>query len=130
MSGKPTSSSHMRVALVSTGSRMDRLRSNQSRERRAVPSVTIGLVTESLRLNAFVLTLIEEAMAEGNPSGIRANLGRLTQPGTLAKCDPFDIPSTSHWTGVAIIVKGSRTTTCIVTQSRTSTRLMPSSLAG
>ena len=69
-------------------------------------------------------------MAEGNPFGIRANLGRLTQPGTLAKCDPFDIPSTSHWTGVAIIVKDSRTKTYIVTRPRTSTRPMPFSLAG
>jgi hypothetical protein len=69
-------------------------------------------------------------MAEGNPSGIRANLGSRTQPDTLAKCDPFGIPSTSHWTGAAIIVQCSRTTTCIVTQSRTSTRPMPSSLAG
>jgi hypothetical protein len=25
--------------------------------------------------------------------------------GTLAKCDPFGIPSTSHWTGAAIIVQ-------------------------
>jgi hypothetical protein len=24
--------------------------------------------------------------------------------GTLAKCDPFGTPSTSHWTGAAIIV--------------------------
>ena len=26
--------------------------------------------------------------------------------GTLATCDPFGIPSTSHWTGAAIIVQG------------------------
>ena len=69
-------------------------------------------------------------MAEGNPSGIRANLGRLTQPGTLPKCDLFGIPSTSHWTGAAIIVHFRRTKTCIVTQPRTSRRPMPSSLAG
>jgi hypothetical protein len=25
--------------------------------------------------------------------------------GTLAKCDPFGTPSTSHWTGAATIVK-------------------------
>ena len=50
--------------------------------------------------------------------------------GTLAPCDPFGIPSTSHWTGAAIIVKCWRTKTCIVTRSRTSRRPMPSSLAG
>src|SRR5260370_40110156 len=46
------------------------------------------------------------------------------------QCDPFGIPSTSHWTGAAIIVQYPRTKTCIVTRSRTSTRPMPSSLAG
>src|SRR6266700_3859420 len=45
--------------------------------------------------------------------------------GTLAKCDPFGTPSTSHWTGAAIIVQSPRTKTCIVTRSRTSTRPMP-----
>ena len=50
--------------------------------------------------------------------------------GTLAKCDPFGTPSTSHWTGAAIIVQSPRTKTCIVTRSRTSTRPMPFSLAG
>jgi hypothetical protein len=45
---------------------------------------------------------------------------------TLAPCDPFGIPSTSHWTGAAIIVQESpRTRTCIVTRSRTSPRPMP-----
>ena len=57
---------------------------------------------------------------------------RLVYPigGTLAKCDPFGTPSTSHWTGAAIIVQSPRTKTCIVTRSRTSTRPMPFSLAG
>src|SRR5712691_4455898 len=50
--------------------------------------------------------------------------------GTLAKCDPFGTPSTSHWTGAAIIVQSPRTKTCIVTRSRTSTRPMLFSLAG
>ncbi len=50
--------------------------------------------------------------------------------GTLAKCDPFGTPSTSHWTGAAIIVQSPRTKTCTVTRSRTSTRPMPFSLAG
>ena len=50
--------------------------------------------------------------------------------GTLAKCDPFGTPSTSHWTGAAIIVRSPWTKTCIVTRSRTSTRPMPFSLAG
>src|SRR5437867_5224404 len=50
--------------------------------------------------------------------------------GTLAKCDPFGTPSTSHWTGAAIIVESPRTKTCIVTRSRISTRPMPFSLAG
>jgi len=49
---------------------------------------------------------------------------------TLAKCDPFGTPSTSHWTGAAIIVQSPRTKTCIVTRSRTSTRPMPFSSAG
>jgi hypothetical protein len=34
------------------------------------------------------------------------------------QCDPFGIPSTSHWTGAAIIVQWSRTKTCIVTRLR------------
>ena len=46
-----------------------------------------------------------------------------------ASCDPFGIPSTSHWTGAAIIVQCPRTKSCFVTWSRTSTRPMPSSLA-
>jgi hypothetical protein len=50
--------------------------------------------------------------------------------GTLTRCDPFVIPSTLHWTGAAIIVKRLRTKTCIVTRSKTSSRPMPSSLAG
>jgi hypothetical protein len=49
---------------------------------------------------------------------------------TLAKWDPFGTPSTSHWTGAAIIAPSPRTKTCIVTRSRTSTRPMPFSLAG
>ncbi len=50
--------------------------------------------------------------------------------GTLARCDPFGIPSTSPWTGAAIIVKASWTKTCIVTPSRISAGPMPSSSAG
>ena len=50
--------------------------------------------------------------------------------GTLASCDRFGIPSTSHWTGAAIIVRYRRTKSCIVTRSRTSTGPMLSSLAG
>ena len=38
--------------------------------------------------------------------------------GTLASCGPFGIPSTSHWTGAAIIVQYPRTKSCIVTRSR------------
>jgi hypothetical protein len=38
--------------------------------------------------------------------------------GTLAKCDLFGIPSTSHWTGVAIIVQFPRTKSCIFTLPR------------
>jgi hypothetical protein len=55
--------------------------------------------------------------------------GRDPIGGTLAKCDRFGTPSTSHWTGAAIIVQSPPTKTCIVTRSRTSTRLMPFSLA-
>jgi hypothetical protein len=47
-----------------------------------------------------------------------------------AQCDPFGTPSTSPWTGAAIIVRCPRTRTCTVTRSRTSIGLMPSSLAG
>jgi hypothetical protein len=50
--------------------------------------------------------------------------------GTLAQCDLFDIPSTSHWTGVAIIVPELRTRNCIATRSKTSNKPMPFSLAG
>ncbi len=49
--------------------------------------------------------------------------------GTLAKCDPFGIPSTSHWTGAAIIVQYPRTKPCIATRSGTSTGPMRFSLA-
>lgn len=42
--------------------------------------------------------------------------------GTLAICDPFATPSTSPWTGAAIIVESLRTMTCIVTRPRASTR--------
>jgi hypothetical protein len=34
------------------------------------------------------------------------------------QCDPFGTPSTSQWTGAAIVVRWSRTKTCIVTQPR------------
>src|SRR5918996_526031 len=51
-------------------------------------------------------------------------------PGKDRKCDPFGTPSTSHWTGAAIIVQSPRTKTCIVTRPRTSRTPMPSSLAG
>jgi hypothetical protein len=57
-------------------------------------------------------------------------LSRPRLAGTLTQCDPFGIPSTSHWTGAAIIVHFRRTKTCIVTRPRTSPRPMPSSLAG
>jgi hypothetical protein len=50
--------------------------------------------------------------------------------GTLAQCDPFGIPSTSHWTGAAIILPFPRTKICIVTRSSFSSKPMPSSLAG
>ena len=49
---------------------------------------------------------------------------------TLAKCDPFGTPLTSHWTGAAIIEQSLPTKTCTVTRSRTSNRPMPFSLAG
>ena len=48
---------------------------------------------------------------------------------TLAECDPFGIPSTSHWTGAAIIVQFSPTQTCIVTRSRIFNGPMRSCLA-
>src|SRR5262245_27945561 len=40
--------------------------------------------------------------------------------GTLTSCDRSGIPSTSPWTGVTTIAKGSWTKTCIVTRPRTS----------
>ncbi len=43
---------------------------------------------------------------------------------------PSYFDNSSHWTGAAIIVQYPRTKTCIVTRSRTSTKPMPSSLAG
>jgi hypothetical protein len=49
---------------------------------------------------------------------------------TLAKCDRFGTPSTSHWTGAAIIVQSCRMRTCIVTTPKTSTRPMRFSLVG
>jgi hypothetical protein len=49
---------------------------------------------------------------------------------TLTQCDPFGIPSTSLWTGAAIIVQSLRTKSCIVTRPRTSPRPMLCSLAG
>src|SRR5262249_26349744 len=62
-------------------------------------------------------------------SGAAAPDDTLLALAATVECDPFDIPSTSHWTGAAIIVPCSRTKTCIVTRSRTSSRPMPSSLA-
>ena len=50
--------------------------------------------------------------------------------GRDTQCDPFGIPSTSHWTGAAIIGQGRRTKSCIVTGPRASRRPMPCSLAG
>jgi hypothetical protein len=50
--------------------------------------------------------------------------------GRYTSCDPFGIPSTSHWTGAVIIVQGPRTKSCIVTGPRASRRPMPSSMAG
>lgn len=50
--------------------------------------------------------------------------------GTLPQCDPFGIPSMSHWTGAVIIVQAPPTKTCIVTGPKTSRGPMPSSLAG
>jgi hypothetical protein len=47
-----------------------------------------------------------------------------------AKCDPFGILLTSHWTGAVIIVQFPRTKSCIFTSPRRSIRPMPSSLAG
>src|SRR6185369_9929311 len=44
------------------------------------------------------------------PRAIQIAVSGLTLPGypiggTLTECDPFGIPSTSHWTGAAIIVR-------------------------
>jgi len=41
----------------------------------------------------------------GNAMSILANLLVYPVGDTLAQCDPFGIPSTSHWTGAAIIVQ-------------------------
>src|SRR5688572_29782639 len=53
----------------------------------------------------------------------RANVANLPIDSTLASCDPF--PSTSHWTGAAIIMQARRTKNCTVTGPRTSPRPMP-----
>ena len=50
--------------------------------------------------------------------------------GTLAEFDPSGTPSTSRWTGAAIIVPSPRTTSYIVARPRTSTGPMPFSSAG
>jgi len=73
--------------------------------------------------------------AYGASEGWAAMVGTGVSPlhpigGTLPKSDPFATPSTSHWTGAAIIVQFPRTKTCIVTRSRTSTGPMLFSLAG
>jgi hypothetical protein len=60
----------------------------------------------------------------------RADLAGLTHRRYSCVMRPLRFPLTSDWTGAAIIVKCSRTKTCIVTRPRTSTRPMPSSLAG
>jgi hypothetical protein len=65
-----------------------------------------------------------------NAMSILANLLVYPVGDTLTQCDPFGIPSTSHWTGAAIIVKFSPTKTYIVTRWKTSSRPMLSSLAG
>ena len=49
---------------------------------------------------------------------------------TLAQCDHFGIPSTSHWTDAVITVQCPRTKTCTVTRPRTSGAPMPSSSVG
>ena len=86
---------------------------------------------------AFVVMLLAQAAGYGSavrwlmltPSDV-THYFALWQPVTYLFLHPFGIPSTSHWTGAAIIVQFPRTKSCIVTRSRTSTRPMPSSLAG
>jgi dihydrofolate reductase len=56
----------------------------------------------------------------GNAISILANLLVYPVGDTLTQCDPFGIPSTSHWTDAAIIVQCSRTKNYIVTRPRTS----------
>lgn len=49
---------------------------------------------------------------------------------SLAQWGLFGIPSTSLWTGAAIIVRSSLTKNCTVTRPRASSRPTPFSLAG
>jgi hypothetical protein len=50
--------------------------------------------------------------------------------GTLARCVPSGTPSTSPWTGAAIIVQSLLTKSCIVTRPRSSNRQTPFSSEG
>ena len=68
---------------------------------------------------------------DGSPVRVYEKTSNLTVIGdTLRPCDPCGIPSTSPWTGAAIIGPWPRTKSCIVTRPRPSRRPMPSSLAG
>jgi hypothetical protein len=63
------------------------------------------------------------AVLHQGPLKLQSNSDR----GRLTRCDLFGIPSTSLWTGAAIIVRFPRPKSCIVTRSRTLTKPMPSS---
>jgi len=74
-------------------------------------------------MRMLVRTRSLSAGVEGIVAGLRIG-------GMFSQCDPFGILSTSHWTGAVIIVQFPRTKTYIVTRWKTSSRPMPSSLAG
>jgi hypothetical protein len=71
-----------------------------------------------------------EAAALGGMLARRAVRAQRLKRWEVHAMRPFGMPSTSRWTGAAIIVQFCRTKTCIVTGPSASRRPMASSLAG
>jgi hypothetical protein len=90
----------------------------------------VGRHRLAILIGAFAGLMPADHVSDAAYRGIANGMSGKRIAGTLAQCDPFGIPSTSHWTGAAIIVPGSLTKSCIVTRLRISTRPMPSCLAG
>ena len=83
---------------------------------------------EGLASCQYVMTAWQRPRCPATPWKYSAGAGEISQRVQDAResgrsdrrytfaCDHFGIPSTSHWTGAAIIVKESRTKTFIVTR--------------